>query len=447
MGDPRAVAARVERHPAVQEDDDRPGPAGGAVGLEDRRAAALRCRRRCGARRRARSPSRTSGRVLGIGRERRARLAALAARARRARGSSGSAGRRHGGRRRGGTERRGGKHRRAIRSAVAEHGRGEHPDHDHHGHEDRDDQRSHPAPVRPRHGRPVPAPRAAPARTRSQDPLEPDPSVSSCTLSIDTKPDSDRRRETRAVPNGPRIPASGPGRPARPPMASQNRKRCLTQAKNACNTATFGRGTRPQTRAGLSATRHSGPRCTSVAKRTGWVGAEGDVPGPGIGVIGSERLRVGPRHLAAGPQKRTTEGSHSAYTARRIGATSVERSVPALKRKAKTPQQMGGTASGGSTRSSGAAGGVQGVNVIILVLVAASVTIAAGLLAETVNTARAIDKKAKSIRDTGIGINTATDSIAQLQHTNRVASSILKTATPLERRADEDRQPREVHQP
>jgi len=94
---------------------------------------------------------------------------------------------------------------------------------------------------------------------------------------------------------------------------------------------------------------------------------------------------------------------------------------------------MGGVASGsGTTRPSGASGGVQGVNVIILVLVAASVTIAAGLLAETVNTARAIDKKAKSIRDTGIGINTATDSIAQLQKTNRTATSILKTATPLE---------------
>lgn len=107
--------------------------------------------------------------------------------------------------------------------------------------------------------------------------------------------------------------------------------------------------------------------------------------------------------------------------------------MPALKRKAKTPQQQAGkaSASGSSTRSSGAAGGVQGVNVIILVLVAASVTIAAGLLAETVNTARAIDKKAKNIRDTGIGINTATDSISQLQRTNRIASSILKTATPL----------------
>jgi len=112
----------------------------------------------------------------------------------------------------------------------------------------------------------------------------------------------------------------------------------------------------------------------------------------------------------------------------------VERSVPALKRKkSKTPQQMGGVASGsGTTRPSGASGGVQGVNVIILVLVAASVTIAAGLLAETVNTARAIDKKAKSIRDTGVGINTATDSISQLQRTNRIATSILKTATPLE---------------
>ena len=134
--------------------------------------------------------------------------------------------------------------------------------------------------------------------------------------------------------------------------------------------------------------------------------------------------------------------------------------MPALKRKkSKTPQQMGGVASGsGTTRPSGASGGVQGVNVIILVLVAASVVIAAGLLAETVNTARAIDKKAKSIRDTGIGINTATDSISQLQRTNRIATSILKTADPLERRVltridspravdqqrrDLDRQPRE----
>ncbi len=107
--------------------------------------------------------------------------------------------------------------------------------------------------------------------------------------------------------------------------------------------------------------------------------------------------------------------------------------MPALKRKPKSPQQQAAVTSGsGTTRSSGASGGVQGVNIIILVLVAASVTIAAGLLAETVNTARAIDKKAKSIRDTGVGINTATDSIQQLVRTNQIATSILKTASPLD---------------
>lgn len=105
--------------------------------------------------------------------------------------------------------------------------------------------------------------------------------------------------------------------------------------------------------------------------------------------------------------------------------------MPALKRKPKTPQAAA-AASPSGRRPSGASGGVQGVNVIILVLVAASVTIAAGLLAETVNTARSIDKKAKSIRDTGIGINTATDSIAQLQRTNATATSILHTAQPLD---------------
>jgi hypothetical protein len=133
--------------------------------------------------------------------------------------------------------------------------------------------------------------------------------VASCTLRIDTKPDSDRRRETRAVLNGPRTRVGA--RPARLAVDRlQNRKRCLTQAKNACRTATFGRGARPQARAGLSATRHSVPRCTSVAKRTGWVGAEGDVPGPGIGVIGSERLRVGhgilPRGLRSEQQRGAT---------------------------------------------------------------------------------------------------------------------------------------------
>lgn len=124
--------------------------------------------------------------------------------------------------------------------------------------------------------------------------------------------------------------------------------------------------------------------------------------------------------------------------ARRIGATSAERSVPTLTRKGKSqsPQSQRPTATSGPTttagRPAGGRGGVQGVNLIILLLVAASVTIAAGLLAKTVNTARSIDGKAKSISSTGGTINESTDAIAQLVQTNKIARSILKTATPLD---------------
>jgi methyl-accepting chemotaxis protein len=117
--------------------------------------------------------------------------------------------------------------------------------------------------------------------------------------------------------------------------------------------------------------------------------------------------------------------------ARRIGATSAERSVPTLtrnRRKAATPQSAQPT---GPSRPSGSRGGVQGVNLIILILVAASVVIAAGLLAKTVNTARSIDTKAKSISATGGTINQSTDAISQLVQTNKIARSILKTASPL----------------
>ena len=118
--------------------------------------------------------------------------------------------------------------------------------------------------------------------------------------------------------------------------------------------------------------------------------------------------------------------------ARRIGAKSAERSVPTLtrnRRQAATPQSAQPT---GPNRPSGARGGVQGVNLIILILVAVSVTIAAGLLAKTVNTARSIDGKAKSISSTGGTINASTDAIAELVKTNKIARSILKTASPLE---------------
>jgi methyl-accepting chemotaxis protein len=106
--------------------------------------------------------------------------------------------------------------------------------------------------------------------------------------------------------------------------------------------------------------------------------------------------------------------------------------VPTLtrSRKASTPQSAQPT--GGSSRPSGSRGGVQGVNLIILILVAASVTIAAGLLAKTVNTARSIDGKAKSISSSGGTINESTDAIASLVQTNKIARSILKTASPLD---------------
>jgi methyl-accepting chemotaxis protein len=114
--------------------------------------------------------------------------------------------------------------------------------------------------------------------------------------------------------------------------------------------------------------------------------------------------------------------------------------VPTLtrnRRKAATPQSQRPTATSGAQpttagRPSGGRGGVQGVNLIILILVAASVTIAAGLLAKTVNTARSIDGKAKSISSSGGTINESTDAIAQLVQTNKIARSILKTATPLD---------------
>jgi methyl-accepting chemotaxis protein len=106
--------------------------------------------------------------------------------------------------------------------------------------------------------------------------------------------------------------------------------------------------------------------------------------------------------------------------------------VPTLTRKGKVATPQSAQPTGPSRQSGGSRGGVQGVNLIILVLVAASVTIAAGLLAKTVNTARSIDTKAKSISKTGGTINASTDAIAQLTTTTKVARSILKTAAPLD---------------
>lgn len=110
--------------------------------------------------------------------------------------------------------------------------------------------------------------------------------------------------------------------------------------------------------------------------------------------------------------------------------------MPTLKRtrssqRTRSPQQQQVRA-GGRPSSAGGGAGVQAGNLILLVLVAVAVIIAAGLLAKTVNTARSIDGEAQSINKTGTGINASTDSIVGLVKTNQIASSILRSAKPLQ---------------
>ncbi len=71
-------------------------------------------------------------------------------------------------------------------------------------------------------------------------------------------------------------------------------------------------------------------------------------------------------------------------------------------------------------------------SLIVLVVFVAVVGIAAVLLARTVQEAQSINAKAQNIATTGRGINTATDSVIQLTRTNKLARSILKSATPLD---------------
>jgi methyl-accepting chemotaxis protein len=54
------------------------------------------------------------------------------------------------------------------------------------------------------------------------------------------------------------------------------------------------------------------------------------------------------------------------------------------------------------------------------------------LLQRTASTAEAINKKANTISQTGRGINDNTDSILQLTQTNKLGSSILNSAKPLQ---------------
>jgi uncharacterized protein YoxC len=67
---------------------------------------------------------------------------------------------------------------------------------------------------------------------------------------------------------------------------------------------------------------------------------------------------------------------------------------------------------------------------IAVVLVAGVVSVT--LLARTARAANRINHKAENIARTGQGINTATDSVIQLNRTNEAAASILTSAKPLQ---------------
>jgi uncharacterized protein YoxC len=73
---------------------------------------------------------------------------------------------------------------------------------------------------------------------------------------------------------------------------------------------------------------------------------------------------------------------------------------------------------------------------IVLGIVVVVVATAAVLLAKTVTAAQRINDKAANIARTGTGINNATDAVIQLTRTNRAASSILESASPLEEKLD-----------
>lgn len=85
-------------------------------------------------------------------------------------------------------------------------------------------------------------------------------------------------------------------------------------------------------------------------------------------------------------------------------------------------------------RTPPSSGGVRGINLLIIVLVVLAVGGAAVLLARTVMIAQRIDTKAQNIAVNGKGINDSTDSIVQLNRTNELATSILRSAKPLDGR-------------
>jgi methyl-accepting chemotaxis protein len=91
-----------------------------------------------------------------------------------------------------------------------------------------------------------------------------------------------------------------------------------------------------------------------------------------------------------------------------------------------------------STRVGAGQAGIAAVsNLVTMAIVAVSLVTLVTLLQRTTETANSIDAKAKRIAKTGQGINTATDSVIQLNRTNETAASILTTAQPLQGQLDQ----------
>jgi methyl-accepting chemotaxis protein len=91
-----------------------------------------------------------------------------------------------------------------------------------------------------------------------------------------------------------------------------------------------------------------------------------------------------------------------------------------------------------STRvGAGQAGAAVVANLVTVAIVAVAFSTVVILLQRTTSTANSIDAKARHIARTGQGINTATDSVIQLNRTNATAASILTTAQPLQNKLDQ----------
>jgi methyl-accepting chemotaxis protein len=77
-------------------------------------------------------------------------------------------------------------------------------------------------------------------------------------------------------------------------------------------------------------------------------------------------------------------------------------------------------------------GAVALTNSVVVAVVIVAGIVSVSLLARTARAANRINHKAQNIAKTGQGINTATDSVIQLNRTNETAGSILASAKPLE---------------